>query len=172
MPALLISPWTEARVESTEFDHTSLLRYLMDKWSLSPLGARAAQANSIGCALRLNESPRTDTVSFIRVPNSLLIPDDTEVERWDSSLGQRAIHAFADYLIKEMDADLGNAVQSLAWTRNDLNIVAKWRRNLGDYAIRLGTRLNRDLKLARAERIAATENVFERLKQHQDEVSH
>ena len=46
VPALLISPWVPAGPLDTTFDHTSLLKYLADKWRLAPLGARAAVANS------------------------------------------------------------------------------------------------------------------------------
>jgi hypothetical protein len=35
-------------VDATPFDHTSLLRYLIEKWDLGPLGNRTAHANSIG----------------------------------------------------------------------------------------------------------------------------
>src|SRR5258708_35036808 len=38
VPAILVSPWVGAGVEKTIFDHTSLLKYLTDKWDLGPLG--------------------------------------------------------------------------------------------------------------------------------------
>ena len=60
VPALLVSPWTALRVERAIFDHTSVLRYLLDKWSLARLGARTAAATSIGVALRLTSPPRDD----------------------------------------------------------------------------------------------------------------
>src|SRR5205085_11431818 len=34
VPALLISPYTRRRVEHTVFDHTSILKYLTDKWNM------------------------------------------------------------------------------------------------------------------------------------------
>jgi phospholipase C len=46
VPAILVSPFVKMGVIHDEFDHTSLLRYLIDKWQLGPLGARAATANS------------------------------------------------------------------------------------------------------------------------------
>ena len=64
VPALLISPWVDARVERTQFDHTSLLRYLQKKWGLGDLGRRTASANSIDVALRT--TPRADTPEKIR----------------------------------------------------------------------------------------------------------
>lgn len=57
VPAILISPWLARGVDHTVFDHTSLLKYLTEKWGLGPLGNRTAHANSIRLALRfLTES--------------------------------------------------------------------------------------------------------------------
>jgi phospholipase C len=59
VPALLVSPWVENAVCPIEFDHTSLLRYLTDKWGLGSLGARTEQANTFkDCFL---SAARTDT---------------------------------------------------------------------------------------------------------------
>jgi phospholipase C len=57
VPAILVSPWVARDVVSTVFDHTSLLRYLCEKWKLKPLGNRMQttaglyQANSIASAI-------------------------------------------------------------------------------------------------------------------------
>lgn len=59
VPAILVSPYVQPGVLKTAFDHTSLLRYLTDKWRLGPLGARTAQANSFAAAI--GTSPRTNT---------------------------------------------------------------------------------------------------------------
>lgn len=48
VPAVLISPWIAPGVEHTQFDHTSVLKYLTEKWGLGPLALRTAAANSIG----------------------------------------------------------------------------------------------------------------------------
>src|SRR5262249_48321692 len=58
VPALLISPWVSRGVEHTQFDHTSLLKYLTDKWNLGPLGRRTAAASSIAAPIR-EAQPRT-----------------------------------------------------------------------------------------------------------------
>ena len=50
VPAILVSPWVKQGVQHTQFDHTSVLKYLTEKWSLGPLGNRTAAANSIGVA--------------------------------------------------------------------------------------------------------------------------
>ena len=53
VPAILVSPYAAQRVVKTQFDHTSLLRYLVEKWGLQSLGARVADpgTTSIGTAL-------------------------------------------------------------------------------------------------------------------------
>ena len=67
VPAVLVSPWVERGVVKTRFDHTSILRYLCEKWQLPPLGDRmqagagALQANSLGAALSPRSQPRSDT---------------------------------------------------------------------------------------------------------------
>jgi phospholipase C len=66
VPALLVSPWTAAGVNSTLFDHTSLLRYLISKWGLDGLGNRVAQANSIGVAIQ--NLPQSETPGPILTP--------------------------------------------------------------------------------------------------------
>lgn len=50
VPAILISPHLAKGVDHTEYDHTSVLKYLCDKWSLNAqlLGGRTPLANSFG----------------------------------------------------------------------------------------------------------------------------
>jgi phospholipase C len=75
VPALLVSPWVKPGVDHTQFDHTSVLKYLTEKWGLGPLGRRTAAATSIG---RLIESTpietRPDRISLsidqLRPPNA------------------------------------------------------------------------------------------------------
>jgi phospholipase C len=52
VPAILASPWVKAGVCCGQFDHTSLLRYVIDKWKLRELDSeRVKQAKSIAEAL-------------------------------------------------------------------------------------------------------------------------
>lgn len=100
VPALLISPWVDRRVEHTLFDHTSVLRYLSDKWSLGPLGKRTERANSIAVAIT-RESPRTDTPERIFLSSEQLAPPDPEAEeRAFGTLNshQHALTALTRYL--------------------------------------------------------------------------
>jgi phospholipase C len=138
VPAILVSPWVDIRVEKTLFDHTSLLRYLTDKWQLGPLGARTAQANSIGVALRAQK--RNDVLPFIRVPYTNLMPDNPDLEKNDVSRHHEAIHAFALFLAKEETAAVGSLVEKLArtagawmkcraWVGRALQRIGKWSVN-------------------------------------------
>jgi phospholipase C len=132
VPALLISPWVSRTVEHTQFDHTSLLRYVSDKWNLSPLGNRTAQATSIADAIRESE-PRTDTIPFIRVPYTLLMPDHPEWEQADTSNHHDALAAF----VRHLEAAAGQAPPQAATIADQAdaavqNILSgKWKLELG-----------------------------------------
>ena len=67
VPAILISPWLAAGVCKTELDHTSLLKYVSDKWRLGPLGARTLHANSF--ANQFLSQPRTSTPRRLGEPD-------------------------------------------------------------------------------------------------------
>lgn len=68
VPALLISPWVDRRVLSTTFDHTSLLKYLTEKWNLSPLTERVKQARTFADAIRSSPRTEADTPKSVPVP--------------------------------------------------------------------------------------------------------
>jgi phospholipase C len=88
VPALLVSPWVKAGVAKIDgaspiFDHTSVLRYLTEKWDLGPLGLRTPQSNSIGSLISDTVRPDTDTIARIDMP--ALQPVDPELE--DAAFG-------------------------------------------------------------------------------------
>jgi phospholipase C len=66
VPAILVSPWVENTVINEVYDHTSLLRYVTDKWKLGPLGQRTANANSF--ASSISTVSRTDTPEQLAPP--------------------------------------------------------------------------------------------------------
>lgn len=101
---MLASPYVGKRVEQTVFDHTSLLKYLIDKWNLGKdsLGKRVANANSIQCALLKTPRLDSDMIQFIRVSNSSLIPANPGIEREDLSRHHEALDIFAAKLEEEM----------------------------------------------------------------------
>jgi hypothetical protein len=103
VPALLVSPWVDRRVESTQFDHTSVLKYLIEKWDLDSLGRRAAAAKSIACAIR-RTSPREDTVARIHLTETELSPPDPKLEEEAfgyQSTHQKALEKLTEYLKEE-----------------------------------------------------------------------
>jgi phospholipase C len=82
VPALLVSPFVAKGVINTQFDHTSILRYLSDKWNLGPLGARVANASSVASAFVT--AARKDTPESLPMP----APDNTQSNRY-GQLGGR-----------------------------------------------------------------------------------
>jgi phospholipase C len=70
VPALLVSPFAANTVFHEQLDHTSLLKYLIEKWQLGPLGERTGQATSFAAALQ--GPARTDApLSISAVPPQL-----------------------------------------------------------------------------------------------------
>ncbi|HEX8434192.1 alkaline phosphatase family protein [Archangium sp.] len=58
-PALLIAPWAKSgAVSHTQFDHTSVLRFIEWRWDLEPLTVRDATANNLVEALDFTQTPR------------------------------------------------------------------------------------------------------------------
>ena len=52
VPALLVSPWVDRTITHSDFDHTSLLKYLTEIWELGGLTERVAAAQSFGSCIR------------------------------------------------------------------------------------------------------------------------
>jgi phospholipase C len=158
VPALLISPWVERRVEHTPFDHTSLLKYLIDKWSLNPLGKRTDAANSIGVAL--TGALRTDTIGFVRVPYTDLLPPKPDLEREYDSKHYRALQAFAAYL-SSIDDQAGTDVVEAAAAGAGLLIQLK--HTLGSRLTAMGAYLTKDMQVFRENEATAAQDVIRRL---------
>jgi phospholipase C len=160
VPAVLVSPWVGQRVESTLFDHTSLLKYMVDKWGLGPLGARTAAANSIGVALTQTE-PRTDTLPFIRISTSVVLPPRPDLEKDVNSNHHVALEAFAKYLRKEMGVEAAKVLEEVAKAGAWMNLKAR----LGKLFLRLGTSLTNELEQNDQNRIkVAVDSVMTYLK--------
>ncbi|WP_158623651.1 phospholipase C [Corallococcus llansteffanensis] len=129
IPAVLVSPWLDPGVCHDVFDHTSLLKYLTDKWNLGPLGARVATAKSFSSLLTQRASPRTDTLLSLSatVPAVTLLtealanmPDPVTLEDLNEN---HAVLALSQLL----EADIGDP----EGVRND-----RAARMLGDTAVR------------------------------------
>jgi phospholipase C len=99
VPAILISPWVEKGVDPTVYDHTSLLKYLANKWGVAELGARTESANSFGQLLTRRTSPRSDTPAAVPAaePSAALIAEiEPPLEQLNDH--QRALYHFTEYL--------------------------------------------------------------------------
>lgn len=98
VPAILVSPWVGNAVIHDTFDHTSLLRFAIDKWNLGPLGQRTAQAKSFAGAIL--PSCRTDTpeqlaVPATKAPQNIILQTLTEHEQAMISLSH-ALESMAE----------------------------------------------------------------------------
>ncbi len=102
--ALLVSPWVERRIEKTQFDHTSLLKYLTDKWALAALPSmRISEANSIAAAIRAQR--RDNLLVRIELTADQLTPPNLELEEQaiaDNSTHDKALTRLRDYVTEEM----------------------------------------------------------------------
>ena len=110
VPAVLVSPWVGQTVSHEEFDHTSLLRYLSDKWNLRPLTERVGRAQSIGVALRPDGPPREDTPASLAVPTESIAVATGKLlaaESGDLNPQQKALVAFSEYLEQKIEEPVG-----------------------------------------------------------------
>jgi phospholipase C len=127
VPALLISPWVERAVVQTVFDHTSLLKYLSEKWALGPLGNRVKVAASIGAAIRKTGVARTDTVESIQLSAEQLRSPDPGLEvaaAGSPTALQQALIAFGHLLAATADEEAPRVLS--AWARLMLQLRAAW----------------------------------------------
>ncbi|MBS0466103.1 MAG: caspase family protein [Proteobacteria bacterium] len=93
VPAVLASPWLAAGVDSTVYDHSSLLAFLCNRWQLPALGAR--------CAAEMAKNPLQGL--FLQAPRQ-----DTP-----ASLGTRAVGATRTLALDSAQPNANQ--QALAW---------------------------------------------------------
>jgi phospholipase C len=155
VPAVLVSPWVDKRVENTVFDHTSLLKYLIEKWNLGPLGKRTAAANSIGVAIQ-RDTPRADTLPFIRVSQTHLTSPRPELEFEDSSEHHAALDAFGEHLLSELDAVGAAEIKRVA---EAARVTARVKNSVGKKLIALGSRMTSEFQTHNRSRAAMITDV-------------
>jgi len=125
VPAILVSPWVAPGVVHTQFDHTSVLKYLTEKWGLGNLGRRTAEANSIGSVI--SPAAREVALDRIQLNADQLVPPDPKAEEEAfgvSSSHQAALASLAEWLKIEADEKLPRWVTWLArfsaWIRTEI----------------------------------------------------
>ena len=155
VPAVLVSPHLSRGVVSTPLEHTSFLRYLMDKWTLDPLGARTTDPDTLGPSLPWAPAMRTDTIPFIRIPYSDLIPAEPDWERQDVRQHQEGLHLLAEALQAGPVTEQGTIAAARAIEARESS-WARARATMGDRLIEMGRALRRPLELEEKARIART----------------
>jgi phospholipase C len=164
VPVLLVSPWCDPGVHHTVHDHTSLLRYLCDKWNMPPLGERARTANSIADAIRTIGTPRADTPPFIRVTTQELIPDHPLAEQDATNHNSEGLHQFAAYLRRESDSLATAVVAITAEVALRINAWTRFKDRLGRQVIKLGNWLRKDFQHQKQAKEKVTKATMEELK--------
>ena len=101
VPAILISPWMPAGTLSTAFDHTSILKYAIDKWGLAGLTDRVANAKTFAGSFLSAPRMDDDMPRQLDVPAGSLMPGTSE----SVSEHEQALISFARYLDVTMSAN-------------------------------------------------------------------
>jgi len=58
LPMIIISPYVKAHVEHTQYETTSVLKFIETTWKLGNLGQEDKRATSIGNAFDFTQTPR------------------------------------------------------------------------------------------------------------------
>lgn len=117
VPALLISPWAPKGVDHTVFDHTSILRYIGDKWELPPLTERDKNAESIGSALDFGSSPRQDTPPTVQA--DIAVPVPVKADNPSVTNHEQGLLSFARYLDAAMEHTGDKAIAAYGRLRDE-----------------------------------------------------
>jgi phospholipase C len=131
VPALLVSPWVDQGFDATTFDHTSLLKYLIDKCGLGPLGNRTAQANSIGKLVK-RDTPRPVTDEPIELTPDQQRPPNPDLEAQAAEYitsHHKALALIGRRLQLEL---LRESPVTFAWLTYALEVVLHWLFGLGN----------------------------------------
>jgi hypothetical protein len=94
---LLLAAGVFPEEKDVYFDHTSIGRYLCDKWGLKPLGERMRQASSIAAVLRPNDPPRLDVL-----PQIAPVPEAQPVTTPTPNENQVALNQLSKYLDQQV----------------------------------------------------------------------
>lgn len=108
VPALLISPWAPKAVVHNTFDHTSILRYVGDKWDLPPLTERDKGATSIGEVLKFTSGVRQDTPLSVKAVIDAPVP--VQADNSSVTNHEQGLLSFARYLDAAMEHSGDKAV--------------------------------------------------------------
>ena len=135
VPALLVSPWVERTILKTQFDHTSLLMYLTQKWGLAALTNRVANAQSFGPAIRMTGQARTDTPCSVPVPAVAAASATVMAAGQDEALNghQMALVAFSQFLEGEIAEPVGKPTRMAAMAMGPTSQVETAKKRIQMY---------------------------------------
>jgi phospholipase C len=133
VPALLVSPWVKRGHDATVFDHTSLLKYLTEKWGLGSLGDRVASSktNSIGPLIQAVH-PRTDSIEKIVLTQEQHTPPNPDLEEEAAayiSAHNKALALLGRRLQWEL---MKESPLTFAWLTYPLETILHWLFGLGN----------------------------------------
>lgn len=105
VPAVLISPWLDQGVITNTFDHTSLVKLFIDKWSLDDelgpnvLGARAGAPQTNTFKKYLRKAPRNTSNVLPHIPVPAFLPprEQTDLTEHQKALFEMT-HALASQI--------------------------------------------------------------------------
>ncbi|MCA1667251.1 MAG: acid phosphatase [Thermomicrobia bacterium] len=88
VPAIVISPYARRGfVDHTQYDTTSILRFIENRWSLAPLGTRDAKANDLTNAFDFSQAAPTGPGSSSVLPGAGHVQTDNRVPGLGPLLG-------------------------------------------------------------------------------------
>jgi phospholipase C len=74
VPALLVSPYAKrGYVDTTQLDHTSMLKFVENNWGLQPLSSRDARSNDLTTAFDWNQQPRPPQLLASESPSPIQV---------------------------------------------------------------------------------------------------
>jgi phospholipase C len=101
VPTILASPWLDQGVISDSYDHTSLLKFLLDKWSLTNLlGNRVASPNTQTYASHLRNTPRQ---TYGQLPKSAVPVLQATAANAELTDNQRSLIELSHHLATRID---------------------------------------------------------------------
>ncbi|MBV8530313.1 MAG: hypothetical protein JO104_03275 [Candidatus Eremiobacteraeota bacterium] len=73
VPMLIVSPYVQAHVEHTQYETTSILKFVEANWALGSLGGLDVRASSIANAFNFDQAPRAFKVIPAKYPLSFFL---------------------------------------------------------------------------------------------------
>jgi phospholipase C len=120
VPTILLSPWLDQGVINDTFDHTSLLKFLLDKWNLTNLlGDRVGSVSTNTFAKYLRKTPRPtyNLLPKSNIPVLHATPESTELSDNQRSMIELGHHLAAQ--ISEPNVRTAMMTRSAARTPKD-----------------------------------------------------